>query len=92
MDIAFRTVSCGECGQLIEEDPHLPLDERDSCPACQSLIRAIDVSARDDLSFADKIGLKQRRDGYKKPIVETVSGDDRHRLTGRFHKLSRLID
>ena len=92
MNIDIGPVSCGECGQPIEEDRNLPLDQRRPCPECQSLTRAIDVSARNDLLLGHKLGSKQKRPGYKKPILETVSGDDLYRLTGRFNKLSRVID
>lgn len=39
-----------------------------------------------------KYGLKQKRPGNKKPIYESVSGDDLHRATGQWNKLIREID
>jgi hypothetical protein len=92
VNINSGPVNCGECGQPIEEDPNLPRDQRRPCPECQSLTRAIGANARTDLCIGQKIGTKQKRPGYKKPILETVSGDDLHRSSGLFNKLSRVID
>ena len=36
--------------------------------------------------------MKQKRPGHKKPIYESVSGDDLHRATGQWNKLTREID
>lgn len=36
--------------------------------------------------------MKQKRPGHRKPIYESVSGDDLHRDTGQWNKLTREID
>jgi hypothetical protein len=36
--------------------------------------------------------MKQKRPGHKKPIYESVSGDDLHRASGQWNKLTREID
>lgn len=40
----------------------------------------------------ERLGLKQRRPGYKKPIYESVSGYAFHRDSGKWNQLSREID
>ena len=92
MSIDPGSVSCGECGQPIDEDRNLPPEQRRPCPECQSLTRAFDVSARSDVVVGQKIGLKQKRPGFKKPIREIISGDDLFRLTGKLNKLDQVID
>jgi hypothetical protein len=44
------------------------------------------------VTVRSKIGLKQKRPGYKQPIYESVSGDDLHRATGQWNELTREID
>jgi len=44
------------------------------------------------LTIREKIGMKHKRPGHKKPIYESVSGDDLHRATGQWNKLTREID
>ena len=39
-----------------------------------------------------KIGIKHKRQGIKKPVYECVSGDDLHRVSGQWNKLTREID
>ena len=36
--------------------------------------------------------MKQKRPGHKKSIYESVSGDDLHRASGQWNKLTREID
>jgi hypothetical protein len=44
------------------------------------------------MTLREKIGLKHKRPGHKKPIYESVSGDDLCRATGRWNKVTRQID
>lgn len=51
------------------------------------------MSASDQLDqFREKIGLRTKRKGGKRPFAEQVGGDDLHRLTGRWTRIRRLID
>jgi hypothetical protein len=50
------------------------------------------VSISERLVIHGKLGMKARHKNSKKPFVESVSGDDLHRKTGKWMKLSRLID
>lgn len=85
-------VSCGECGQLFAA---VILDEggrRVPCPCCQSTKVVIDVSIIERVTFREKLGMKIKKHGVKKPVFESVSGDDFHRNTQRWSTLSRTID
>lgn len=44
------------------------------------------------MTLRERIGLKHKRPGHKKPIYESVSGDDLHRATGQWNHLTREID
>jgi hypothetical protein len=46
----------------------------------------------DTLHVREKIGMKGRRPGLKRPFVEQIAGDDLHRKTGRWMRLHRVID
>lgn len=41
---------------------------------------------------APNLGLKQKRPGHRKPILETVTGDDLFRKTNTWHTIDRVID
>jgi hypothetical protein len=56
------------------------------------LARNFSVSIEETLILREKIGLKHKRPGHKKPIYESVSGDDLHRDSGQWNKLTREID
>lgn len=86
------SVLCSTCKTLIDEPSNISLDERKPCPSCGSLSRIFNASIRSEIKIRGKIGLKQKRLGHKKPIYESVSGDDLHRLTGQWNKLTREID
>lgn len=84
--------NCGECGVELEESPSLPHESRMPCPACGSITRAIQVSISESIVVREKLGMKGKRAGEKKSYIESISGDDLHRKTGKWMKLSRLID
>lgn len=84
--------NCGECGAELEESPSLPAEERTPCPTCGSITRAIQVSISESVMIREKLGMKGKHKGEKKPFIESVSGDDLHRKTGKWMKLTRMID
>lgn len=84
--------NCGECGAEISEVPNVQPEQRKPCPSCGSILRAIQVSISERVVIREKLGLKARHKDAKKPYIESVSGDDLHRKTGKWMKLSRLID
>jgi len=40
----------------------------------------------------EKWAMKHKRPGHKKPISESVTGDDLHQQSGQWNKLDRTID
>jgi hypothetical protein len=80
-------VTCKKCGTILEADPARP-----PCPNCGCAIRVSTVAVSDGLQLGDKIGMKHNRPGTKKPVYESVTGDDIFRKTGEMNKLSREID
>lgn len=76
----------------LEKDAHLPSNERIPCPNSGSVSRIFHVSIHGDITIKSKLGMKARHAGGGKPFVEQLSGDDLQRKTGKWMKLSRIID
>jgi len=76
----------------LNESPQLLPEQRPPCPACGSTTRNFTVEVHEQVTVREKLGLKHKRPGFKKPIYEEVSGDDLHRKTGLWSKLLRIID
>ncbi|HJW85459.1 MAG TPA: hypothetical protein VJ440_02365 [Candidatus Brocadiaceae bacterium] len=87
-----QSVFCAKCGLAIDEDPGLPVEERKPCPSCGSTARNIHVTINETVTMREKLGLKGRHPGGKKPFIEQVSGDDLHRKSGKWMIHSRVID
>ena len=85
-------VSCSQCGTRIDEPHNTPHEQRVPCPSCGSIARTFNVHLNETLTLREKLGVKQKRPGHKKPIYESVGGDDLHRDTGQWNHLSREID
>ena len=83
---------CSACGSAIDEPTSTRIAERKPCPSCGSVARTFSVHVRESLTLREKIGLKHKRPGHKKPIYESVSGEDLHRDTGQWSQLTREID
>ena len=84
--------NCGECGAELEDSPSLPTEECTPCPACGSITRAIHVFISESVTIREKLGMKGKHKGEEKPFIESVSGDDLHRKTGKWMKLTRVIN
>jgi len=86
-------VYCGSCGvPIVDERADLLPVERLKCPSCGSTTRRFDVSLTATVTARSMLGFKHQRPGYKEPIAEGKSGDDLHRKTGVWMRLTRLID
>lgn len=83
---------CAACGIPIDEPSSTLPADRNPCPSCGSLVRTFNVHVQETLTIREKIGMKQKRPGHKKPIYESVSGDDLYLATGQWNKLTREID
>lgn len=87
-----KTVSCGNCGLTLQEDPNDPVDECVPCPRCGSTYRTFHVSIHDTISFKEKLSMKGRHAKGGKPFIEQVHGADLHRKSGKWMNLKRIID
>jgi hypothetical protein len=85
-------VLCGQCREVLDEDPHAKAEDRSPCPTCGSTARHFEVVASGEIKLRSKVSLKAKHGGRGKPFVEQVVGDDLHRKTGRWMKLRRVID
>jgi hypothetical protein len=85
-------VNCGACGAAIDELGSTLPSERKPCPSCGSLARVFGASIEEAVTLREKWGLKHKRPGHKKPIYESISGDDLHRNSGEWNNLTREID
>lgn len=92
MPVNQTTVNCGNCGLQLDEDTNAPTETRLPCPACDSMIRSIQVTIHETVTIKEKLGMKGRHSGGGKPYIEQVQGDDLHRDTGTWNHLSRIID
>ncbi len=88
----FFKSKCGSCGALLKESPHVAIADRKACPTCGSLSRFVEVAITEVVTVKEKLGLKAKHSGLKKPFFESVSGNDLHRGTGQWNKLERIID
>ena len=86
------TVTCGDCGRELAEDPDGSVDSREPCFGCGSTSRHFQVSVSDTIVFRTKLGAKARHPGKRKPFHEQVVGADLHRKSGKWMHLERLID
>ena len=92
MPIDNISVLCGKCKSPLEEDPHIPPDQRIPCPSCGSTARIFQVSIHDSIVMKSKLGMKAKHPAGGKPFIEQVTGDDLHRKTNKWMNLSRVYD
>ena len=83
-------IRCGGCDSILLE-PFLT-DLREPCPECGATARVSKMDVSDQLWLGEMLGMKQKRPGTKKPILETKSGDSFFKKTGERNKLIRIID
>ncbi len=92
MSIISDKVNCGKCGEELSEPTNVFLENRIPCPKCGSLSRSFFVTINETLHLREKLGMKGKRGGKGKPFIETVSGDDLHRKTGKWNLIARVVD
>jgi predicted nucleic acid-binding Zn-ribbon protein len=85
-------VTCSNCGEHLPKSSSLRPELREPCPNCGSTQWAFAKNLSGTVEFKSKRRMKARRQGFKKPFIEQVTGDDLHRNTGRWMKLTRVID
>ncbi len=71
-------VTCDGCGWPMPATERGPLDAREPCPHCGSLLRASVVSAADSLpALRSSLGLKLRRAGSRRVVQQQFVGASR---------------
>jgi hypothetical protein len=85
------TVSCSDCETLLIDESNQE-SERLPCLMCGSTRRNYCEYFQDVLPLHERIGLKVKRPGIKKPIHEQIVGADLTHLTGRVSEKVRIID
>lgn len=83
-------IRCGGCDSILLEP--FQTDHREPCPECGATSRVFEMNVSDKLWFREMVGMKQKRPGEKKPIIESKSGDSLFKKTGEWNKLIRVID
>jgi len=90
-DTPNRAVYCRGCGARVEEPAKI--EDRNPCPTCGSLARMINVTLTDSIQAHERIGIKARHGQAKgKPFREQTSGDDYHRDSAEWRRVTRVID
>lgn len=87
-----QKVKCGCCGMMLDELSDIAIEERKPCPNCGSLSRFFNVEISEHMTIREKIGMKLKSPGDRKPKFESVSGEDLHQKTGKWNKIERRID
>ena len=92
MPLSLGPIQCGGCMRSLDEPPSVPLEDRVPCHACGSIVRIYIAEMKATLIARTKLKLKHKRQGFRKPIYEQISGDDLHRNTGLWSYLLQQID
>jgi DNA-directed RNA polymerase subunit RPC12/RpoP len=66
--------------------------ERVPCPACGSTAVLMKLAVSETIHVHERLDLKGRRPGERRPYIEQRVGDDQHRKTGKWNKVRRVID
>ena len=86
------SVVCANCDTALDETEAIPLESRKRCPVCGSVNRKYFKNAKVTVKVMTKVGIKGRHPGKRRPFIETVSGHDLYRKTGKWNILKRVID
>ena len=63
-----------------------------TCTNCGSKKKLFKVKITDTIKAHDKMRLKQKRKGYRRPILESVFGDDLFRKTNTWTTLTIIVN
>ncbi len=86
------SVQCIQCGLVLDESGNEALEERKPCPQCGSLGRHFGILVTDSVTIREDIALKSKREGDKKPYLESKSGDSFSVKHNKWYKRVRSID
>ncbi len=87
-------VHCNNCGAVLNESPHAPVEDRKPCPSCGSMAWLFEVTASASVEVHAKVNLKARhgQPGKVTPFRELTSGDDFYRKAGEWRDREYIID
>ncbi len=85
-------VVCGGCGNVLVEGADAYPDDLGPCGACDSPLKEVSIDVEDNFRMYEQVRSKAKGEGGGKPFLETIAGDDLHRKTGKWNKLTRVID
>jgi hypothetical protein len=86
-------VFCKNCHQELDET-YINGHDKIPCLNCGSFLKEVNVQLEDECGFGfhDKIEIKGKMDGIKKPVIEIISGDEISRSNNKFVEKERIID
>jgi hypothetical protein len=84
-------VTCGHCSLRLDEAPDAELGTRPPCPECDSWARAIRWTGPSGAHIMLR-EWPRKRPGEKRPRFEKWLGDSLSTATGRWMRLTRIID
>lgn len=85
-------VVCGGCGNVLVENADAFPAGLGPCGACGSPLKEVSIEVEDNLRLYEQVRSKAKDQKGGRPFLETVAGDDLHRKTGTWNKLTRVID
>jgi hypothetical protein len=86
-----RIVKCGQCKRVLDETGGEAVESRLPCPSCGSTTRTVELHIESHVTLRSMLSLKAKPTVGKWFQRQKV-GDELFRLTGTWHRLSRLID
>jgi hypothetical protein len=89
-ETSSMTVRCANCRTVLEDDGDAA--NREPCHVCGHTERLYEETLTATVRIRPPLLVKAKSPGERKPFMEEKSGDDLHRKTGRWSKLTRLID
>jgi hypothetical protein len=90
--LVFTEVQCGECGRALKESPNALVENRKPCPECGSLARRIDASISVTVETHSGLGLKHKRPGVKRALLEQKQGASFSTRLGRWMRRTMVVD
>ena len=91
MNLSANRTECGNCLALLET-ARTEAEAATPCPHCGSTLRNVFVSIEERATARDGNGMKAKRQGQKRPFVESISLPNQSKILGKLVHHERLID
>lgn len=84
-------IKCARCFTELAEYPSASLGQKLPCPNCGSIARSFGVTISNEVTLREKfqVRLHPEKKGWR---YEVKSGDDLHRNSGDWMKVTRIVD